>query len=302
MAIAIPEAFGDAGSLFAAPTWRSRSAATSSSPREPRAGDASRAHVHVASSPGRCERRLAGSPAASPTSPRAWLWVDRRSRSTSPARRRATGCPGLRRVARPTTGRSTPAHFAERFQLSSSSRSASRSWSSGRRRRSSDSTPPRSTAIAVAFLGTAALWWLYFDYVAEIAQPAPRATRRPGRLARDAYTYLHLPIVAGIIVTAVGDEIVIAHPGGALRRPSSSRWPPDPALPARPSALPPADGRIAERKAAGGMVAIGAAGCSASPAGAGGGRADRAVLVALIAAETVAGRRRRAVRAAAAHP
>ncbi len=34
-----------------------------------------------------------------------------------------------------------------------------------------------------------------------------------GRLARDAYTYLHIPIIAGIIVVAVGDEIVIAHPG-----------------------------------------------------------------------------------------
>jgi low temperature requirement protein LtrA len=36
----------------------------------------------------------------------------------------------------------------------------------------------------------------------------------PGRLARSAYTYWHLPMVAGIIVTAVGDELVIAHPLG----------------------------------------------------------------------------------------
>jgi low temperature requirement protein LtrA len=36
----------------------------------------------------------------------------------------------------------------------------------------------------------------------------------PGRLGRSAYTYCHLPMVAGIIVTAVGDELVLAHPGG----------------------------------------------------------------------------------------
>jgi low temperature requirement protein LtrA len=36
----------------------------------------------------------------------------------------------------------------------------------------------------------------------------------PGRLGRSAYTYFHLPMVAGIIVAAVGDELTIAHPGG----------------------------------------------------------------------------------------
>ena len=33
-------------------------------------------------------------------------------------------------------------------------------------------------------------------------------------MARLAYTYLHMPIVAGIIVAAVADELVLAHPGG----------------------------------------------------------------------------------------
>jgi low temperature requirement protein LtrA len=36
----------------------------------------------------------------------------------------------------------------------------------------------------------------------------------PGRLGRSAYTYFHLPMVAGIIVTAVADELTIAHPDG----------------------------------------------------------------------------------------
>ena len=39
--------------------------------------------------------------------------------------------------------------------------------------------------------------------------------RRPGRLARDAYTYLHLPIIAGIIATAVANDLLIAAPHDA---------------------------------------------------------------------------------------
>jgi low temperature requirement protein LtrA len=42
------------------------------------------------------------------------------------------------------------------------------------------------------------------------------AAEVPGQLGRDAYTYLHLPIVAGILLAAVGDELVIAHPGDEL--------------------------------------------------------------------------------------
>ena len=37
---------------------------------------------------------------------------------------------------------------------------------------------------------------------------------RHGRMARSGYTYMHIPIVAGIIVAAVGDELVLHHPDG----------------------------------------------------------------------------------------
>jgi low temperature requirement protein LtrA len=68
--------------------------------------------------------------------------------------------------------------------------------------------------LVVAFLEAAALWWLYFGAAAE---PSAETTRDdPGRLARDAYTYLQLPIVAGIIATAVGDELLILHPHSHL--------------------------------------------------------------------------------------
>ena len=68
-------------------------------------------------------------------------------------------------------------------------------------------------ALAVAFLGTSALWWLYFGEVAEHSRRHMADSDDPGRLARDAYTYLHLPIVAGVIAVAVADELLIAHPG-----------------------------------------------------------------------------------------
>jgi low temperature requirement protein LtrA len=42
----------------------------------------------------------------------------------------------------------------------------------------------------------------------------PHQHRESGRLARLAYTYLHLPIVAGIILSAVADDIVLQHPAG----------------------------------------------------------------------------------------
>jgi low temperature requirement protein LtrA len=77
-------------------------------------------------------------------------------------------------------------------------------------------------AFGLAFLGAAALWWLYFNYVATIAER--RLAQAEGedrtRLARDAYTYLHAVIIAGVIATAVGDELVIAHPTEKLETPA----------------------------------------------------------------------------------
>lgn len=68
-------------------------------------------------------------------------------------------------------------------------------------------------ALLLAFLTTAAMWWLYFDFVAERSRERLHRAEQPGKLARDAFTYLHLPIVFGIILTAVGDELLVAHPG-----------------------------------------------------------------------------------------
>jgi low temperature requirement protein LtrA len=77
-------------------------------------------------------------------------------------------------------------------------------------------TPVVVASLGIAFVETAALWWLYFGAVAEGSRRVMRSCDDPGRLARDAYTYLHAPIVAGIIAVAVGDDLLIAAPKEAL--------------------------------------------------------------------------------------
>ena len=72
--------------------------------------------------------------------------------------------------------------------------------------------PPTVIAFIIAFLGSVAMWWIYFSRSAEAGSEIMAGSRDPGRLGRSAYTYYHLPMVAGIIVAAVGDELTIAHP------------------------------------------------------------------------------------------
>ena len=69
-------------------------------------------------------------------------------------------------------------------------------------------------AFVSAFAGSIAMWWIYFHIGAEAGSEQLSKSSEPGRLARLAYTYLHMPIVAGIIVAAVADELVLKHPGG----------------------------------------------------------------------------------------
>jgi low temperature requirement protein LtrA len=58
------------------------------------------------------------------------------------------------------------------------------------------------------------MWWIYFHKGAEAGSEQISNASDPGRLARLAYTYLHMPIVAGIILAAVADELVLKHPSG----------------------------------------------------------------------------------------
>ena len=77
-----------------------------------------------------------------------------------------------------------------------------------------DWTAENVTAFASAFIASLAMWWIYFHRGAEAGSELISRSSEPGRLARLAYTYLHMPIVAGIILSAVADELVLKHPGG----------------------------------------------------------------------------------------
>jgi low temperature requirement protein LtrA len=60
----------------------------------------------------------------------------------------------------------------------------------------------------------AAMWWVYFDVVALVSArrlAEAEAGAIQNALARDSYTYLHLLLVAGIVLTAFGLKAVIAH-------------------------------------------------------------------------------------------
>jgi low temperature requirement protein LtrA len=75
-------------------------------------------------------------------------------------------------------------------------------------------TPITVAAFAVAFVGSVAMWWIYFNIGAERGSEVIAHSDDPGRLGRLAYTYIHLLPVAGIIVAAAADEFVLAHPDG----------------------------------------------------------------------------------------
>jgi len=67
-------------------------------------------------------------------------------------------------------------------------------------------------AFIVAFAGSAALWWVYFDRSAEEGARRIAESDDPGRLGRSAYHLIHPVMVAGIIVVAAADEEVLARP------------------------------------------------------------------------------------------
>jgi low temperature requirement protein LtrA len=76
--------------------------------------------------------------------------------------------------------------------------------------------PLSGAVVLAATFGVAiavALWWLYFDVVAHVAERTLAATQgeERTRLARDSYTYLHFPIVVSIIFIALGMKKVLEY-------------------------------------------------------------------------------------------
>jgi low temperature requirement protein LtrA len=123
--------------------------------------------------------------------------------------------PGLGRSV-PTDWHLVPSHFSDRLRLFVIIALGETIVAAGVTAGDLEMNATRIAAVVVSFGVSVAFWWLYFDYHAEGAarELQSRETER-GRLGR-ALSYLHVPIVAGIIVSAVAAELVIAHPSEEL--------------------------------------------------------------------------------------
>jgi low temperature requirement protein LtrA len=110
------------------------------------------------------------------------------------------------------------AHFGERFQLFVIIALGESVVLAGATASDTGLSVEVVAALLLAFLFSTALWWLYFGQVAGMVLDRIRAAtpEERGRIGRDIYTYLHLPVIAGIVLVAVGDELVIAHPTDPL--------------------------------------------------------------------------------------
>jgi low temperature requirement protein LtrA len=121
-------------------------------------------------------------------------------------------------IAGRQTYRVSAAHFAERYQLFIIIAIGESIVAVAVGIRGLERDLAYGVAAGVAFAGAALLWWAYFDFAGiggERALHRAEESRR-GKLARDVYTYLHFPMVAGIILFAVAAEKTVAHPGEPL--------------------------------------------------------------------------------------
>jgi low temperature requirement protein LtrA len=203
--------------------------------------------------------------------------------------------PGRPRLASSTWDVET-AHFAERFQLFIILALGESIVITGATTAELPLDPPRVAAFVLAFASTAALWWLYFNYSARIAQRRLELSADRTRLARDAYTYLHVVIVAGVIVSAVGDELVIAHPTEVLPGVEVAAVAAGPALYLLANALfrLRMTGSISWKRLGGAVTCVAVGGIGAFAPALVLAALLVGVLVGVIAAEQVAGIRRRA--------
>lgn len=74
----------------------------------------------------------------------------------------------------------------------------------------------------VMLLTVLAMWWSYFDWLFQVGERALKAATgiAQGQLARNAYSIAHYPLVAGVILFAIGTEEILAHPEAALDTPT----------------------------------------------------------------------------------
>jgi low temperature requirement protein LtrA len=70
-------------------------------------------------------------------------------------------------------------------------------------------------ALVAAFIGSVAMWWVYFDTASGDGTHAIAQADDPGRIGA-RFHYVHVVLIAGVIAAAVGDELVLQHPHGAV--------------------------------------------------------------------------------------
>ena len=70
---------------------------------------------------------------------------------------------------------------------------------------------PTLIALFVAFAGSVAMWWIYFDTSSRHGSEAIERSDDPGRIGAQ-FHYVHVTLIAGVIVAAVADELTIHHP------------------------------------------------------------------------------------------
>ena len=111
-----------------------------------------------------------------------------------------------------------PAHFAERFSLVVIIALGESIVAIGVGAGGEPLDTTVATAAVLALVGSAGLWWAYFDIVAPGAHRRLSALTGVARntLARDSFAYLHLPMIAGIQLFALGVEQVVGHVDEAL--------------------------------------------------------------------------------------
>jgi low temperature requirement protein LtrA len=109
--------------------------------------------------------------------------------------------------------RVSPAHFAERYGLIVIIALGESIVAIGVGATGVTLTVGVVTAATLAVVSLAALWWAYFDIYAVMGERELRAVSGAARVrfARDHYSYLHLPMIAGVVLFALGLKKTVEH-------------------------------------------------------------------------------------------
>lgn len=77
-------------------------------------------------------------------------------------------------------------------------------------------TPLVIISAVISFIGSLAMWWVYFDVSSEAGSRKIQEVKDPGKLGL-IYNAIHIVLVGALIICAVGDELIVAHPEQEMR-------------------------------------------------------------------------------------